>query len=150
MRKFYFIFLTILIISTNLSAQSGIEFNITISGKILIGINHRISISEHHYVRYGVNMGYTGPPVGLNLGLFQEFNSDQTWRPYAGISVDALLPKMNGKRTIVPFLKAAGGVAYSPQENLAHQSEMWLAYFWKTNTFQPIGMSLTHFNSVLE
>jgi hypothetical protein len=151
MRKFYIFLTTILCLTSPArAAQNGVELNITISGKILIGINHRIRLSDQHIIRYGINMGYSGSPVGINLGLVQEFNKSQTWSPYIGVGIDALLPSVNGKRTIVPFLKGISGFAYSPQHNLSNQSELWLAYFLKSRTIQPIGISVIHFNSILD
>jgi hypothetical protein len=144
--------ITILVLLTSQpqAMDNGIEINLTISGKIFIGINHRIYFSDRSSVRYGLSMGFSGTPVGANLSFLKELSKDDAWSPYVGIGVDALYSVMRGRKVFIPYLKSIGGIAYKPASNLAHQSEFWLAFFPRAKRTVPIGISLSHFNAVLK
>ena len=142
-----FIFLFLLWTPVLKAGHNGIEINLTISGKIFLGINHRIYLSDFSSVRYGLSMGFSGTPVGANLGFLHELNNNQSWSPYIGCGVDALYSTIRGRKVVVPYLKTLGGFAYKPTTNLAHQSEFWLAFFPRTKKFMPIGINFNHYNT---
>ena len=128
--------------------KNGMEFSLTFSGKILLGIHYRYYIDANTMLRTGTYMGYTGSPVGINLCLVQNFAPAKKWAPYFGLGFDALSTKVNGKRSVLPFIRSVAGVSYQPRINLAQQSELWIAFFPQKLQIRPVGINIVHFNSI--
>lgn len=128
--------------------RNGLEFILTFSGKILIGINYRYYIDNNTMLRAGTYMGSTGSPVGMHVCLVQDFAPAKKWAPYFGLGFDALSTKVNGKRSVLPFIRSVAGVSYQPRINLAQQSELWIAFFPQKLQIRPVGINIVHFNSI--
>lgn len=128
--------------------RNGFEFSLTFSGKILIGINYRYYIDNNTMIRTGTYMGSAGSPVGMHVCLVQDLAPTKKWAPYFGLGFDALSTRVNGKRSVLPFVRSVAGVSYQPRINLAQQSELWVAFFPQKLQIRPIGINIVHFNSI--
>ena len=128
--------------------ENGIEVSLTVSGRLILGFQFRFHFDEDTALRIGASMGVTGAPVGVQVGMLQFVSPVRKWGPYFGIGYDALYTSLRADRRFLWYARSMFGMSYSPHRNLAHQSELWLAYFPKSMTIRPLGISFLHFNSV--
>jgi hypothetical protein len=123
---------------------SGLEFRVTLSGKLLLGIGFRHQIDDNTALRLGAYTGVAGAPVGFFLGLAQDLSPSKLWTPFFQAGLDVLYYKKETiQRRISPG--AALGFSYCPQTHIRHSGELWLSSFSKK--MRPMGLSYVLFNS---
>ncbi len=133
------------------AASHGFEASVTLSGSILLGIGYYHQLDDNFVLKYGACIGHLGLPVGVNIGVAQNFPTKQSWSPYAGLGGDILFARMGNsskKLHALPFIRSTMGIAYQPHLNLSHHAELWVAYFIKQKRLAPIGINFLHRNAM--
>ena len=130
----------------NSAIADGIEIKLTVSGKLLLGIAYRHQIDPNTAIRFGSYMGVSGSPVGLKLGIVQDFAATKEWTPTFGLEVDALIYKKDDLFAKKIYPSAVFGVSYCPQPNLRHSGELWLG--WLNHAFQSMGLSYLYLSKL--
>ncbi len=125
---------------------NGLEFRITLSGKILLGIGYRYQFDDNTAARLGAYMGVSGAPVGFHAGLVQDMTPSKQWSPFFELGADMLLYKKDGRFSQLVMPSAQLGLAYSTPSGLKHNAEVWLAF--AAGQVRPMGLSYVHFNPV--
>jgi hypothetical protein len=124
----------------------GLEFRLTLSGKILIGLAYRYQIDANTAIRVGSFMGLAGSPVGLQCGAVQDITPSKEWTPFFEIGGDMLFLKTKGKITYKVYPSGSIGLTYCPQSQLKHSVELWM--FWLADEIRPVGLRYVHYNSI--
>jgi hypothetical protein len=145
MKRAAHITFTLLLASSALFAN-GLEFRITISGKLMLGIAYRHQIDSNTAVRLGSYLGISGAPVGLHLGMVQDTSPINAWTPFFEIGADMLLFSSGQKITKKIYPSSTVGFNYSPKPGLKHSAELWLGYL--SGEVRPVGLNYVHFNAV--
>ena len=125
---------------------NGLEFKLTLSGKLLLGVAYRHQIDPNTAIRLGSYMGVAGAPVGLQLGIVQDFIPAKEWTPTFGISVDAIIYKKGDAFSRLVYPSAVCGISFSPEPNLRHSGELWIG--WVNQTPQPMGLSYIYLSKL--
>jgi len=145
MRRMSHIFFVVLLASSTLWAN-GLEFRITISGKLMLGIAYRHQLDSNTAIRLGSYLGLSGAPVGLHAGIVQDTQPINDWTPFFEMGADMLLFKSNEKIANKIYPSSTIGFSYSPQPGLKHSAELWLGYL--SHQVRPVGLNYVHFNAV--
>jgi len=124
----------------------GLEFRLTLSGKILLGLAYRFQIDSNTAVRVGSYLGVTGAPVGLHFGMVQDITPSKVWTPFFELGADMIFYKSDGKITRKIYPSSNVGLTYCPQTHLKHSVELWLGYLG--GGVQPVGLRYVHYNSI--
>lgn len=145
MKRFPF-FILLLLLLARAAVSHGLEFRVTLSGKLLLGLAYRHQIDPNTAIRLGSYVGISGAPVGFHVGMVQDLTPSKSWRPFFEIGADMLL--VNSREKIARRIYPSGslGLAYCPQPHLKHSGELWLG--WLSRQVRPMGLSYVHFNSV--
>ena len=125
---------------------NGLEFRITFSGRLLLGVAYRHQINPNTAIRVGSYMGVSGAPVGLHLGIVQDISSSKEWTPIFGIGMETIIYKKNNDFARRIYPSAVVGFSYCPQTNLRHSGELWVG--WIAHSPRPIGMNYLYFTKV--
>ena len=125
--------------------SNGLEFRLTLSGKLLIGIAYRHQIDTNTAVRLGSYIGLAGAPVGLHLGMMQDIRTS-TWTPFFELGADMLFYKQNDKIGNKIFPSGSVGLSYCTANNLKHSGELGL--WWTSGQLNPVGLSYVHYNTI--
>lgn len=125
---------------------NGLEFRVTLSGKLLLGLGYRYQIDTNTAVRIGGFMGVAGAPVGFHIGMLQDISPSKRWTPFFELGADMLLLKKQERITPRVLPSANLGISYCAQTHLRHNAEVWLAYMGAQ--VRPMGLSYVHFNPV--
>lgn len=123
---------------------SGLEFRLTLSGKLLLGIGYRYQIDANTAVRLGAYSAVTGTPVGFYMGFAQDIAPSKQWTPFFQAGFDVLYYKKETIRSRVSP-SAVLGFTYCPQTHIRHSAELWLSAF--SSRIRPMGLSYVLFNS---
>ncbi len=145
MKRISCIVFVILLTSSRVWAN-GLEFRITISGKLMLGMAYRHQLDSNTAVRLGTYLGISGAPVGVHLGMVQDTSPINAWTPFFEIGADMLLFKSNEKIAKKIYPSSTVGFSYSPQPGLKHSAELWLGYL--SQHVRPVGLNFVHFNAV--
>jgi len=124
----------------------GLEFKLTLSGKLLLGVAYRHQIDANTAIRLGSFMGVAGAPVGLQLGVVQDFDPTKKWTPTFGVGFDAIIYKKEEKFARRIYPSAVFGFSYCPKINLRHSGELWLG--WIAHSLQPVGLNYLYFTKI--
>lgn len=125
---------------------NGIEFQLTLSGKLMLGVAYRHQIDANTALRLGSFMGVAGAPVGFQFEIVQDLNPAKKWTPIFGVGVDAIVFKKEEKFSRRIYPGAVVGFSYCPQVNLRHSGELWLG--WIANSLQPVGLNYLYFTKI--
>ncbi|RPH94049.1 MAG: hypothetical protein EHM72_15870 [Calditrichaeota bacterium] len=128
------------------SGINGLEFRLTFSGRLLLGIGYRHQIDNNTAIRLGSYAGISGTPVGFYGAIAQDITPQSSWTPYFQIGFDAVYFKKSTIRHRV-YPSAACGFSYSPHIKIKHSSEVWLALF--SSKLRLMGITYALFNTVL-
>lgn len=145
MKRYRNIILVLFLASSTLFAN-GLEFRITVSGKLMLGIAYRHQIDPNTAIRLGSYLGISGAPVGLHLGMVQDTSPVNEWTPFFEIGTDMLLFKQRGGISQKFYPSGTVGFSYCPTPGLKHSAELWLGYL--SREIRPVGLNYVHFNSV--
>jgi len=126
--------------------SNGIEFKLTLSGKLMLGVAYRHQIDANTALRLGSYMGVAGAPVGLQLGVVQDLDPATKWTPTFGVGLDAIIYKNEERFSRRIYPSAVVGFSYCPQVNLRHSGELWLG--WIANSLKPIGLNYLYFTKI--
>lgn len=124
----------------------GLEFRLTVSGKILLGLAYRHQIDANTAVRLGSYLGLSGAPVGFHLGMVQDISPIHRWTPFFELGADMLIFHQQDKIAQKIYPSSSVGFTYCPSSNLKHSAELWIGYF--SGHIRPVGLSYVHFNSI--
>lgn len=138
--------LSIILLASGAGRANGLEFRITISGKLMLGLAYRLQLDDNTAVRLGSYLGISGSPVGMHLGLVQDTSPINDWTPFFEIGADMLIFKADEKIARKIYPSGTVGFCYCPQQGLRHSAELWLGYL--SHDVRPIGLNYVHFNSV--
>ena len=138
------LFIAIFISSS--ASCNGIEFKLTLSGKLMLGVAYRHQIDANTAVRLGSFMGVAGAPVGLQIGVVQDFDPAKKWTPIFGVGLDAIIYKKEEKFSRRIYPSAAAGFSYCPRVNVRHSGELWLG--WIRNSLRPVGLNYLYFTNI--
>ena len=124
----------------------GLEFRVTLSGKLLLGIAYRYQIDANTAIRTGAYTGFSGAPVGFHLGMVQDISPSKEWTPFFEVSGDMIFFKKNDKIVHKLYPSGSVGLTYCPTTTLKHSAELWLG--WLSGSLNPVGLRYVHYNSV--
>ena len=124
----------------------GLEFRLTLSGKILLGLAYRHQLDANTAIRIGSYVGLAGSPVGLHCGAVQDITPSKDWTPFFEIGGEMLFFKTKGKIAHKIYPSGNIGLTYCPQIQLKHSFELWLG--WLTAGIRPMGLGYVHYNSI--
>jgi len=144
-KRIYFISIVFCLASFHTATAGGLEFRITFSGKVLLGLAYRHQFDPNTAWRLGAFIGMTGAPVGLHTSLVQDVAPLEPWTPVFSLGVDAVFLR-HQRLTPQFYPSATAGLTYCPAAHLKHSVELWLG--WLSGDIHPIGLSYIHFNSV--
>lgn len=125
---------------------NGLEFKITVSGKLLLGIAYRHQIDANTAIRLGAHMGVGGAPVGFQASIAQDLAPASQWTPAFGVGMEAILFKKGESFSWSLFPSATGGVSYCPQPTVRHSSEIWIG--WLDRKPVPMGLSYIYLTTL--
>jgi hypothetical protein len=125
---------------------NGLEFRLTLSGKVLLGIAYRHQLDDNTALRLGGYLGLTGAPVGLHVGMLQDTTPSKEWTPFFEIGGDMIFFKQQGVIAHKLYPSGSVGLSYSPSSTLKHSGELRLG--WLAGELRPVGLGYVHFNSV--
>jgi len=124
-----------------------INFSLTLSGHILLGIGYCYLWNEHHAVQ---TIFYIVPEKGLPYGITGGYNyfwGDNKWRPNLGAEFMVLAsPPDPEKRKFLPMIKLVPGIRYDFNNEQNLNSRLWIAYLLKSNRVKiaPIGIEFIY------
>ncbi len=125
---------------------NGLEFRITFSGRLLLGVAYRHQIDPNTAIRFGSYMGISGAPVGLQLGFVQDLNPSNKWTPIFGLGMETIIYKKNEAFARRIYPSAVIGLSYCPQINQRHSGELWMG--WLANSLKPLGLNYLYFTKI--
>lgn len=146
MKRSLYITAMMMILYANSVSGHGLEFRLTLSGKVLLGIAYRHQFDTNTAIRLGGYLGLAGQPVGLHLGMLQDITPSKEWTPFFELGGDMIFLKQADAITHKVYPSATVGVAYCPTPSLKHTGELWLGRL--ARDVRPIGLSYVHFNSI--
>lgn len=128
-------------------AAGGLEVRVMVSGKLFFGLGYRHDFDPNTSLRLGAYSSISATPIGLSLALLQDATPKNTWSPYYGIGVDALIVR---KLPLQPrfFPTAIGGMGYQTTPSIRHQAEVDVAYFTKSRRLAPLSLSYGLINAL--
>ena len=129
------------------AADGAIEFSITVSGTILLGVSYRLYIDNDSSVRMGSYVGVQGKPYGFHASFIQNLSHSEHWPPYVGLGGDLMLAKDKQKYRMLYFVRGVAGLTYQPNNTSAWNSELWIAFFPHKLKVAPIGLSFGYLNT---
>lgn len=135
-----------MLLCTNSVTGHGLEFRLTLSGKVLLGIAYRHQFDTNTAIRLGAYLGLAGQPVGLHLGMLQDITPSKEWTPFFELGGDMIFYKQEDAIAHKIYPSASVGVTYCPTSSLKHSGELWLG--WLAREVRPVGLSYVHFNSM--
>lgn len=145
LKRILFPIITAFFFSASVYAN-GIEFKITVSGKLLLGIAYRHQLDSNTAIRIGSFMGIAGAPVGMQLGILQDFEPSKKWSPTFGVGIDAIIFKKGDEFARRVYPSALCGIALTPQKNEKHSAELWLGR--PSHKILPMGMSYSYLTKI--
>ena len=140
--KSVFLLITIIISFHASLLADGLEIKLTVSGKLLLGIAYRHQIDANTALRVGSYMGVAGAPVGIQLGVLQDFEPDKKWTPTFGIGVDTIIYKNGNDISNRMYPSAHFGIAFGAQKAEKHCAELWLGR--PAKKILPMGMTYSY------
>ncbi|MBN1482421.1 hypothetical protein EH223_10310 [candidate division KSB1 bacterium] len=146
MKRSLYIAAILMALWINSVSGHGLEFRLTLSGKVLLGIAYRHQFDTNTAIRLGGYLGLAGQPVGLHLGLLQDLTPSKEWTPFFELGGDMIFLKKGGTIAHKIYPSANIGVTYCPTSSLKHSGELWLG--WLAREVRPVGLSYVHFNSI--
>ena len=129
------------------AADGAIEFLITVSGTVLLGVSYRLYIDKNSSIRMGSYIGMQGKPYGIHAGFIQNLAHSEHWPPCVGLGGDLMLAKDTQKYKMLYFVRGVAGFAYRPDNTSAWNSELWIAFFPQKAKVAPIRLSFGYLNT---
>lgn len=107
-----------------------INFSLTLSGHILLGIGYSHEVADHHLLQATFFfIPAKGFPFAVNGGYNYYFKGDK-WQPNLGLEAVLIVsPPDPKKRKYLPLLNFTPGIRFNFNETNFINSRLWLSYF---------------------
>ena len=97
---------------------NGLEFRLTLSGKVLLGIAYRHQLDTNTALRLGGFLGITGAPVGMQVGMLQDITPSKAWTPFFEIGADVIFFKQQGSIAQKIYPSGSLGLSYRDRKSV--------------------------------